>query len=429
MTLQPQFCCETNYEVFQSDLPHAIKISSRFPSNHPQKAERLDWVDHLIMRGADPMRVMDLQGEEATPMQRALEYGDHQTINAIKEAMGRFSKSPPLVITLDPDAFREEDLLKKLPVAILFPGQGSQYVKMLSEAKDLDPCKLLIEKANEVLGYDILDICLNGPEDKLEQTKYCQPAMFLANCCALEKLRMEQPDKVERCQATAGLSLGEYNALWLSGVMSFEDAIRIVRTRADAMHDESKKSAQAMISVAGLDHTVLERLCVESAKRAGQTPDGKDEVCVIANHLFPKGYTCSGTKQAVLYLKEAAEMEGCLQARLLKTSGAFHTSMMEPAGLRLNKALRASVQTMAFPKMDVYMNVSGMYQRAGTDPREINMDLVAQVSNPVLWQQSVEEMIKQGITEFYECGPMKQLKAMMKRINQDAWEKTHSVSV
>lgn len=427
--MQPNFCCDFNYDIFQMDLPHAIKISSRFPSNHPQKVDRMRFVEYLILNGADPMKVMDLQGEQATPMQRAIEYGDPMTIKCVKDSMEKYSKGPPLIIVEDVDAYKEDKAKKKLPVAILFPGQGSQYVKMLSEVKDLEPCKVLIEKANEILGYNLLDLCLNGPEEKLEETKYCQPAMFLANCCALEKLRLEKPDVVDRASCSAGLSLGEYNAIWFSGVMSFEDTLRIVRVRADAMHEEAKKQPQAMISVAGLELAKLEELCQEAGKQAGLVKDGREAFCQVANHLFPKGYTCSGDRVAVEALKALAEEAGALQARFLKTSGAFHTKLMEPASLKLLKSLRAKVTDMNFPRVDLYMNVRGCAQRTGTDPRELNYDLAAQVASPVLWQQSIEDMIKNGITEFYECGPMKQLKAMMKRINQDAWENTYSVDV
>mmetsp|Transcript_83118 Transcript_83118/g.238791 ORF Transcript_83118/g.238791 Transcript_83118/m.238791 type:complete len:430 (-) Transcript_83118:44-1333(-) len=426
---QPDFCCEWNYNIFQVDLPHAIKACARLPPSHVQKGEKLNFLEYLIRQGADPECEMDLQGERATPMQRAIEYGDPQTIECIRQAMQRFAKGPPLVICEDIDAMREEKAKTKLPIAIIFPGQGSQYTKMLEEVKDLEPCRRLLDKAREILNYDILDLCLNGPEEKLEETKYCQPAMFVANCCALEKLRLEKPEVVERASATAGLSLGEYNALWFAGVLGFEECLRIVRVRADAMHEESKKSPQAMLSVAGLDQVTLETLCLQASSRAGQADDGRDRFCQIANHLFPKGYSCSGDKAAIDELKLLAEQNGALQARPLKTSGAFHTRLMEPAGVKLLRSLKAKVVDMNFPAVDIYMNVRGAAQRAGTDPRELNYDLASQVSQPVLWQQTVEEMLKNGITEFYECGPMKQLKAMMKRIGQDAWSNTYNVSV
>lgn len=422
--MQPNYLCETNWTIFQADLPHAIKMAAKFPSGHPMKSDRLEHVTNLILSGADPTRTQDIYGEQCTSLQRAIEFGDPQTIQAIKDAMKKFASGPPLVIVQDPELLREDESQKKLPVALIFPGQGSQYVGMLSDCKDLEPCQRLIERAKEVLGYDILDLCLNGPESKLEETKYCQPALFLANACAIEKLRLENPNLVNRVQAVAGLSLGEYNAICFSGMMDFDLCLRMVRTRADAMDAEARRTPQAVISVAGLDLAVLKTLCEQSAKRAGP-----DEVCVVASQLFPKGYTCSGSKKAVEILKAACENEGALQARFMKTSCAFHSDLMSAAGVRLNKALRANVATMTFPKCDLYMNVTGSYRRAGTDPREINMDLTAQVSSPVLWQAAVEEMIKQGITDFYECGPMKQMKAMMKRIDTAAWEKTKNYNV
>ncbi|CAE7873181.1 MCAT, partial [Symbiodinium microadriaticum] len=172
---------------------------------------------------------------------------------------------------------------------------------------------------------------------------------------------------------------------------------------------DANRSPQGMISIAGLDLQVLQELCDTAEKQTGEI-DGRPAVCKVANLLFPKGYVCSGDRSAVEALKSLCDSKGALQAKFLKTSGAFHTSLMEPAGLKLLKALRVRVTDMNFPKMDVYMNNRGGPQRKGTDPREINYDLAAQVSSPVLWQKLIEEMRQNGITEFYECGPMKQLK-------------------
>merc|ERR1712216_162287 len=198
---------------------------------------------------------------------------------------------------------------------------------------------------------------------------------------------MEKPEIVERAMATAGLSLGEYNSLCYSGVISFEDCLRIVRVRADAMHEESKKKPQGMMSVAGLSLQALEAVCEQACKEAGPGKDGNEALCTVTNHLFPKGYTVSGDTHALEKCKKLAEAEGALQARELKTSGAFHTKYMEPAGLKLLKSLRAKVTDMNFPKCDMYMNVRGAAQKAGTDPRELNYDLAAQVASPVLWQE------------------------------------------
>ncbi|CAK8991911.1 unnamed protein product [Durusdinium trenchii] len=213
-----------------------------------------------------------------------------------------------------------------LPIALFFPGQGSQYVKMLEKAKDLPAVKDMLEKSKTVLGYDILDICLNGPEDKLEETRYCQPALFIGGLAGLEKLREERAEAVDRASVMAGLSLGEYTALCAAGVMSFEDGLKLVKLRGEAMQEAATSGSkkQLMLSVAGLERAKLEPLCKEAAaKEAGG-------VCSVANCLFPSGFSVGGTEQAINTLKDLAEKNGALQAKILKTAGAFHTSLMQP---------------------------------------------------------------------------------------------------
>lgn len=427
---QPNHICETNYDIFQHELPHAIKLCSKFPASHPQKKDRLEYIEHLILSGADPLKVMDLHGEETTPLQRALEYGDRQTLVVVREAMQKFAQQAhPIIVYRDPDAFFEDESHRKLPVALIFPGMSSAYVGMLKEVQDLEPCQLLLEKARNILGYDVLSLCLEGPEDRLMETKFGQPSLFVANACAVEKLRLEKPEVVARAQAAAGLDVGELNACVFSGMMDFELGLRMVRARADALHAEAKKQSQGAVNIAGLELAVVQRLCEEAEKQATSTaPPGQEEVCKVSVHLFPMGYACSGTTKALELLQAAAEREGALQVRPQRTA-AFQTPLMAPASVKVNRALKANVTNMTFPKVDLYMNATGRYQRAGTDPREINMDLTTTVSSPVLWHQSIEEMLRQGITEFYECGPMKQLKSMMRRVSQDAWENTRNVSV
>eukprot|EP00746_Dinoflagellata_sp_MGD_P156096 gnl/MRDRNA2_/MRDRNA2_85699_c0_seq2.p1 gnl/MRDRNA2_/MRDRNA2_85699_c0~~gnl/MRDRNA2_/MRDRNA2_85699_c0_seq2.p1 ORF type:complete len:550 (-),score=149.99 gnl/MRDRNA2_/MRDRNA2_85699_c0_seq2:217-1866(-) len=311
-----------------------------------------------------------------------------------------------------------------LPIGLLFPGQGSQYVKMLSGVKDLPAVKEMLEKAEKILGYDILDICLKGPESKLEETRYCQPAMFIAGLCGLEKLKKENPKAVEQCQAVAGLSLGEYTALCVAGMLSFEDGLKLVKLRGESMQEAAGMSEQAMLSVAGLEQPKLTALC-EQAQKSG----GKDAVCCIANILFPKGFSCAGTKKAIETLKDLAEKNGALQARMLKTSGGFHTTLMTPAQKKLEAALTEMLPNMKPLEKAIYCNVNAKLLPAGTDPKEIVPLLRDQLSNPVLWEPSVKLMIADGMTEFYECGPMKQLKAMMKRIDANMWNSTKNIEV
>merc|ERR1712050_426430 len=185
--------------------------------------------------------------------------------------------------------------------------------------------KEMLDKSKDILGYDILEICLNGPETKLEETKYCQPAMFIAGLAGVEKLRGEREEAVSRCQVVAGLSLGEYTALCTAGVFTFEDGLKLVKLRGEAMQAAASASKQAMLSVAGLEKPKLMELC-ESAKQGIS-----GAVCQIANELFPKGFSVAGTEEAIVKLKDLADKAGALQAKVLKTSGGFHTPLMKPA--------------------------------------------------------------------------------------------------
>lgn len=306
-------------------------------------------------------------------------------------------------------------------IGLLFPGQGSQYVKMMDSLQDNVKVKEMIATARAVLGYDILEVCLTGPEDKLEETSVCQPAMFLAGMAGLEKLRDSRPEAVERPGAVAGLSLGEYTALCAAGVFTFEQGMELVKIRGAAMAEAAQSRPQAMLSVAGLEQQKLEEICREQAKGG--------EVCQIANILFPKGFSCAGTEPAIKKLKEAAEKAGAMQAKLLKTSGGFHTDLMKPAQAKLEATLQRLLPSMKPPRCDVYMNFTGKKIKAGTPPAEIVPLLAQQLCSAVLWEPSVRLMIKDGLTEFYEVGPMKQLKAMMKRIDQGAWSSTTNVDV
>eukprot|EP00448_Togula_jolla_P018069 CAMPEP_0170590664 /NCGR_PEP_ID=MMETSP0224-20130122/11988_1 /TAXON_ID=285029 /ORGANISM="Togula jolla, Strain CCCM 725" /LENGTH=480 /DNA_ID=CAMNT_0010914471 /DNA_START=61 /DNA_END=1503 /DNA_ORIENTATION=- len=311
------------------------------------------------------------------------------------------------------------------PIGLLFPGQGSQYVKMLSTVKDLPAVRDMLQQASSILGYDVLQLCLEGPEAKLEETRYCQPAMFIAGLAALEKLRAEKPEAASQFQATAGLSLGEYTALCAAGVFSFEDGLRLVQLRGQAMQDAAGMCKQAMLSVAGLDRAKLAELCAKAASGEGSS----DAVCQIANELFPKGFACAGTAEAMAILKDLAEAEGALQAKFLKTSGGFHTALMGPARERLRAALQEVLPRMSSPRHTVFMNTTAEPCPPGTEPRLIVDLLERQLTSPVRWEHCIRAMLQEGITEFYEVGPVRQLKGMMKRIDQKAWSATTNVEV
>mmetsp|Transcript_100522 Transcript_100522/g.183747 ORF Transcript_100522/g.183747 Transcript_100522/m.183747 type:complete len:475 (-) Transcript_100522:99-1523(-) len=310
-----------------------------------------------------------------------------------------------------------------LPVCLMFPGQGSQYVKMMAGVKDIPAVQEMLKTAKMVLGMDILDLCLKGPEAKLEETRYCQPAMFIAGLAGVEKLKGEKLEAVTRAQVMAGLSLGEYTALCAAGVFSFKDGLELVKLRGEAMQEAAAVGKQAMLSVAGIEKPKLTQLCADASKKE---PKG---VCQIANELFPKGFSCAGTEKAVMALKELAEQNGALQAKVLKTSGGFHTDLMAPAAEKLGAKLDAMLPSMSPPTCTIFMNANAKPIAPGTDPKAIVALLKKQLTSPVLWEPSVRGMIKEGVTEFYEVGPMKQIKAMMKRIDPKVWGNTTNVDV
>merc|ERR1719310_1362129 len=313
----------------------------------------------------------------------------------------------------------------KAPCALMFPGQGSQYVGMLKEMKDVPAVKEMLDKSKDILGWDVLDLCLNGPEEKLEETKHCQPAMFIGGLAGLEKLRKDKPDAAAHPTFIAGLSLGEYTALCAAGVLTFEDGLKLVKLRGEAMQQAATtQGKQLMLSVAGLDRATLDKLCAESAKE-----EGAGGVCQVANALFPNGFSLGGTEKAINICKEKCEKAGALQAKVLKTGGAFHTALMQPAQVKLNEALDATVAKMSPPKVTIYMNATAEPVPAGSDVSIIVENLKKQLTSPVLWEPTMQKIIKAGITEFYECGPMKQLKAMMKRIDPKVWKTTTNVDV
>mmetsp|Transcript_21017 Transcript_21017/g.65608 ORF Transcript_21017/g.65608 Transcript_21017/m.65608 type:complete len:539 (-) Transcript_21017:129-1745(-) len=313
---------------------------------------------------------------------------------------------------------------KPLPIGLLFPGQGSQYVKMMATTKDIPAVKDILAKAKTILGFDLLDLCINGPESKLEETINCQPALFVAGLAGVEKLRIDREEAVTRCQVVAGLSLGEYTALCVAGVFSVEDGLKLVKIRGEAMNAAATASKQAMLSVAGLDKPKLQVLCADAAKK-----EGSGAVCQIANELFPKGFSVAGTEASILALKDLADKAGALQAKVLKTSGGFHTPLMKPAQEKLGKALDELLPNMKPPRTTVFMNATAMPIKPGTNPKEIVELLKKSLVSPVLWEPSVKGMIKDGVSEFFEVGPMKQLKAMMKRIDSKVWNNTTNVEV
>jgi [acyl-carrier-protein] S-malonyltransferase len=296
-------------------------------------------------------------------------------------------------------------MLTAARIAVLFPGQGAQHVGMAKALYDaFETARALVDAANDVLGFDVRALMFDGPEDELTQTKNSQPALYVASVAAWRVL-------AERCPALtpaafAGLSLGEYTALHVAGSLTYEDGLRLVRQRGEAMQEAAERSRGTMASIIGLDETAVRRV-VSDAGTAG--------VVAVANINCPGQIVVSGSPEGVRAAVEGAKKAGAGRAIELKVSGAFHSPLMEPARERLAAALaRTDIKP---PAVTVIHNVSA---RAATTPDSIRTHLADQCTGSVLWQASIEGLISDDITTFVETGPGKVLLGLLRRINPDA---------
>ncbi len=292
-----------------------------------------------------------------------------------------------------------------MATAFLFPGQGAQTVGMGRQlAADVPIAKSFYDRAAKVLGYDLAEVCFEGPADKLDSTVYSQPALFVTSVAALAALNEKSPEVIDRCQFLAGLSLGEYTALFAAGVIDFEDALSVVAERGAAMQAAADAVPSGMVSILGLDREKVEQLCREA---------GGGDVLQVANLLCPGNIAVSGTKAACERVVQAAEAAGAMKTVPLAVAGAFHTSIMEPARERLAAAL-ASVKLRS-PRVPVVSNVDA---DAHDDPEEIRALLVQQLVSPVRWEDSQQWLLAHGVKTIYEVGPGRVLRGLMKRIDR-----------
>jgi [acyl-carrier-protein] S-malonyltransferase len=262
----------------------------------------------------------------------------------------------------------------------------------------------LFDRANAILGYDLAQLCFDGPADRLDSTVYSQPALFVCGLAGLELLKAASPELVDSVAATAGLSLGEYTSLVFAGAMDFETGLRVVKTRGEAMQAASDATPSGMVSLLGLAPDAIEKLCDE-ARGAG--------ILQIANYLCPGNTVVSGSLDACERIAELAVEAGAMKAIPLAVAGAFHTPIMQPAVERLATALATA--TITAPGIPVVSNVDA---QPHSDPEEIRSLLVQQVVSPVRWEDSMRYLLEDGFDLFYEVGPGRVLRGLMKRINR-----------
>ena len=291
-------------------------------------------------------------------------------------------------------------------IAFLFPGQGAQFVGMAGAlAATLPAAKVLFDRATARLGYDLLEVCVNGPAERLNTTAVSQPAIFCASLAALEQLKITDPAAVEACSGAAGLSLGEYTALAFAGALSFDEGLAVVAERGRAMQAAAEATAGGMVSLIGLDASEVEALVAEARAAAGGT-------LVVANLLCPGNTVVSGAAAGLDALAGLAEARD-LRAVRLPVAGAFHTDLMKPADDALAAALRG-VEVRP-PRLPVWSNVDA---RPHAGPDAIRAALVRQVVSPVLWEATVRGLMAAGFDKFYEVGPGRVLAGLLKRVHR-----------
>jgi [acyl-carrier-protein] S-malonyltransferase len=284
----------------------------------------------------------------------------------------------------------------------------------------------MLKEASRILGWDIKEMALRGTKEQQQETKTCQPLMFVAGMVAIEVMKSGPlKDTVDRVQAVAGLSLGEYSAICAAGILDFATCLKLVKLRGEAMQEATNLVPQCMASVAGLERQVVDKACAEAKAKNLE----KDPVCQVANVLFPAGFAVSGTKKTVALFCELAKKARALQAKEIATGGAFHCPLMLPASVKLEAAIESVRSQMQPPRCAIYFNVNAKKVVAGTDPELFYDNMKKQLTNEVLWENTMKQMIMDGVKDFYECGPMKQLQSMMKRIDQDAFKRTQLISV
>ena len=293
-----------------------------------------------------------------------------------------------------------------MKTAYLFPGQGAQTIGMGKDiTSQYSEAAEIFAKADDILGYKLSELCFDGEQEKLNATTISQPAIFVVSAAILEVLRKRGGDKFQQAEVVAGLSLGEYSAIYAAGLVSFEDGLRLVQKRGEAMQAAAEGSKGSMVSVLGLDADKVAALIDEAAE---------GDILVAANFNCPGQIVISGGVDACRRAAALAEKYGAMKAIELAVAGAFHSEFMQPAAKELETALNAT--DIKLPsQVKVLANVDAEYY---TDANGVRQGLCRQLTGSILWQKSMERLIEEGFDNFYEIGPARVLTGLMRKINR-----------
>jgi [acyl-carrier-protein] S-malonyltransferase len=293
-----------------------------------------------------------------------------------------------------------------MKIAFIFPGQGAQEVGMGAEiAQSFPVAAKIYEQASDVVGYDLRKICFEGPAERLNTTTISQPAIFVTSAVILEVLRTNPATADLKPDVAAGLSLGEYTALYAAGVINFKDALTLVQKRGQAMQAASDATEGTMVSIIGLDEEKVRQLCTEA---------GEGELLLPVNFNCPGQIVVSGSKPACKRAEELAPKYGAIKAIRLEVAGAFHTEMMASAAEELGKAL-SNCKISEPSNIKVIANIDAEYYKS---TEKIVEGLKKQLTSPIYWQKCMERLLADGVEQFYEIGPGRVLTGLMKRISR-----------
>lgn len=308
---------------------------------------------------------------------------------------------------------------------ILFPGQGTQFVGMAQNLIQIPEVVDMFDLASDILKYNLLELCLRGPKKQLDMTVYAQPAIFVTSLACLEKLKEERPSVIPSCVGTAGFSLGELTALVFAGAIPFDKAVKLVKIRAEAMQNASDAAMGGMMTVLYGPDSQL-NYAIKKAKEWAVEKGVERPDCMVANYLYPHCKVVAGSEEALQFIEKNASEFKLRRTKRLPVSGAFHTSLMQPAVELFRRELnKIDIEN---PVVPVYSNIDGLPYRCA---EQIRRQLPKQMVKPVKWEQLLHILYERkdgtGFPRTFEVGPGKGLRAILKQVNAKAWDSSFNI--